>query len=131
MGEQLIINALYEIKHGSIKGIKGKLVAYDALSNEATIQLEDNLTINTNSENLKLVDERFKENDVDVSGYIPTFKHSYVGGLKENDVEQMSLEEALKFVKENGYTVIKLTKQQKEDIDKYNIYSKVRSDYDR
>lgn len=82
MGKQLIINAFYEIRYGLTRGFKGKLVAYDAIANKATIQVEENLTINTNSENLKLVDKRFKENDVDVSRYIPTFKHSYVGGLK-------------------------------------------------
>lgn len=61
MGKQLIINALYEIRNGLTHGVKGKLVAYNALSNKATIKVEENLTINTNSENLKLVDKRFKE----------------------------------------------------------------------
>ena len=65
MGKQLIINAFYEIKCGLTHGFKGKLVAYDAIANKATIQVEENLTINTNSENLKLVDERFKESEVE------------------------------------------------------------------
>ena len=56
MGKQLIINAFYEIRYGLTRGFKGKLVAYDAIANKATIQVEENLTINTNSENLKLVD---------------------------------------------------------------------------
>ena len=33
-----------------------KLVAYDAKENKATIQVEENLIINTNSENLKIAD---------------------------------------------------------------------------
>ena len=65
MGKQLIINAFYEIKCGLTHGFKGKLVAYNAIANKATIQVEENLTINTNSENLKLVDKRFKGNDVE------------------------------------------------------------------
>ena len=65
MGKQLIINAFYEIRYGLTHGFKGKLVAYDAIANKATIQVHENLTINTNSENLKLVDERFKESEVE------------------------------------------------------------------
>ena len=65
MGKQLIINAFYEIKCGFTLGFKGKLVAYDAIANKATIQVEENLTINTNSENLKLVQKRFKESEVE------------------------------------------------------------------
>ena len=61
MGKQLIINAIYEIAEGVTHGFKGRLVAYNACVNKAEIQVEENLIINTNSENLILVDERFVE----------------------------------------------------------------------
>lgn len=56
MGKVLTINKFYEIRFGVAHGFIGKLVAYDAVENKVTIQVEDNLIINTNSENLKLVD---------------------------------------------------------------------------
>jgi len=56
MGKVLIINRFYEIKQGLTHGFQGKLIAYDAMENKATIQVEVNLTINTNSENLELVE---------------------------------------------------------------------------
>lgn len=56
MGKQLTINKLYEIKFGIAHGFIGKLVAHDALENKGIIQVEENLTINTNSESLKLAD---------------------------------------------------------------------------
>lgn len=66
MGKQLIINAFYLIRYGIAHGFVGKLVVYDAKANKATIQVENNLTINTNSENLKLVDARYlKEDEVE------------------------------------------------------------------
>lgn len=61
MGKQLIINDFYEIRYDLTRGFEGKLVDYDAIANKATIQVEENLTINTNSENLKLADKRLKE----------------------------------------------------------------------
>jgi len=50
MGKVLIINRFYEIKQGLTHGFQGKLIAYDAM------EVEVNLTINTNSENLELVE---------------------------------------------------------------------------
>lgn len=58
MGKVLIINRFYEIRYGITHGFQGKLIAYDAMENKATIQVEENLTINTNSENLKLLEEQ-------------------------------------------------------------------------
>lgn len=56
MGKQLTINKFYEIRFGVAHGFVGKLVAYDAKENKATIQVEENLIINTNGENLKIAD---------------------------------------------------------------------------
>lgn len=56
MGNVLIINRKYAILKGKLEGTIGKLVAYDALANEATLRLDDLTLVVTNSENLVLME---------------------------------------------------------------------------
>jgi hypothetical protein len=58
LGIQLIVNRLYKIDKDIIeptKEIIGKLVAYNAIKNEATLQLSENIFVTTESQNLKLI----------------------------------------------------------------------------
>lgn len=54
MGKVLIINRVYKIKEGKLKGFKGKLVIYNALENKASLYADKYSLITTNSENLEL-----------------------------------------------------------------------------
>lgn len=56
MGKQLVINKFYIVKNGILCGVEGKLVAYNALENEATIKVDQHASIITKSENLELTD---------------------------------------------------------------------------
>lgn len=53
VGETLIINKIYKIKSGIIKGFIGTLIAYDALENEAILKLDEVTNVITTSENLQ------------------------------------------------------------------------------
>lgn len=58
MGKELIMNRIYKVKTNSdslFKGIYGVLIIYDALKNEATLEVEEDVRITTKSENLELV----------------------------------------------------------------------------
>lgn len=56
LGKVLIINREYVILKGYLDGIVGKLVAYNAIENEATLKLDDLTQVITTSENLQLID---------------------------------------------------------------------------
>lgn len=55
MGKVLIINREYVILEGRLDGTVGRLVAYDAFKNEATLRLDELTLVTTNSENLELL----------------------------------------------------------------------------